>query len=222
MSDREEYPGVSSLFTAPGRTMVELTRAWTNASEQMLQNITEANQAVLSSFDAERAGKNGEKTPDKTLDSPLPSLAYTSSGWSFERDVENVNEVTVGDTLRFSKEFTDADVEAFAEATGDTNRLHLDESFASDTLFGEPIVHGILVLGLVSAALARLPGLTIYLSQGVDFLRPVTVGRRYTAVVEVVERLADDRFRLSAVVVNDDDEEVIEGESVVLVTDLPS
>ena len=65
--------------------------------------------------------------------------------------------IRVGDRVRFSKTISEDDVRAFAEASGDTNRLHLDDEYAEDTRFGRRIAHGTLVGGLISAALARLP-----------------------------------------------------------------
>lgn len=46
-------------------------------------------------------------------------------------------------------------VRAYAEASGDHNPLHLDESFAATTQFGKPIAHGMLALAIVSEMLAQ-------------------------------------------------------------------
>ena len=112
-------------------------------------------------------------------------------------------------------------MKTFAEASGDTNRLHLDEEFAARTRFGERTVHGTLVAGLISAALARLPGLTIYLSQDLSFLAPVPLGERLTAECEVVEDLDNRRFRLTTAVLDGKDEPVIDGEATVVVDPVP-
>jgi acyl dehydratase/CBS domain-containing protein len=125
--------------------------------------------------------------------------------------------VDVGDVVRFSKRLGDGDVRAFARASGDENPLHLDDGFAATTRFGTRIAHGVLTLGVVSAALSRLPGLVIYLSQSVRFVGPVEVGDRVTAVCEVVDALGGGRFRLRTVVKGDDGDPVVEGEAVVLV-----
>jgi acyl dehydratase/CBS domain-containing protein len=127
--------------------------------------------------------------------------------------------IDVGDVVRFSKRLDDGDVRAFARASGDENPLHLDESFAATTRFGGRIAHGVLTLGVVSAALARLPGLVIYLSQSVRFVGPVAVGDRVTAVCEVVDALGGGRFRLRTEVRDADGGTVVDGEAVVLVDD---
>lgn len=124
--------------------------------------------------------------------------------------------------MTFSKALAEADVESFADASGDTNRLHLDEEYAEDTRFGRRIAHGTLVSGLVSAALARIPGVTIYLSQDLSFLAPVDIGDRVTAVCMVVESLSPGKYGLTTDVLGPDGSRVIEGEATVLVDDAPA
>jgi acyl dehydratase len=128
---------------------------------------------------------------------------------------------TVGDRVTFTKRLAADDVRAFATASGDTNRLHLDAGFAEATRFEGPIVHGALVAGLVSAALARLPGLVIYLSQELRFVGPVPVGDTPTATAEVVEELSGGRLRLAIEVVRSDGEPAVDGEAVVLIDEPP-
>ncbi len=43
---------------------------------------------------------------------------------------------------------TQAEVDHFAELTGDLNRLHTDEEYARTTTFGGRVAHGLLVLSL--------------------------------------------------------------------------
>ena len=77
----------------------------------------------------------------------------------------------------------------FAEVSTDHNPVHLDESYANDTIFKGRIAHGMLTAGLISAVIGeQLPGHgTVYLSQTLKFLGPVRPGDRVTAQVEVVE-----------------------------------
>jgi len=148
-------------------------------------------------------------------------MAYRREDWAFERNVDEAEDIGVGSTVTFEKRVTDSDVREFARASGDTNRLHLDEGFAERSRFGQRIAHGTLVAGIISAALARLPGLTIYLSQDVQYLGPVLIGERVRATCEVVEDLGGRRYRLTTVVTDEADETVIDGEAVVLIDDLP-
>lgn len=146
--------------------------------------------------------------------------AYEDEAWTFEyRGSED--SIDIGDAVRFSKALSEDDVEAFAAASGDTNRLHLDGDYAAGTRFGEPIVHGTLVAGTISAALARLPGLTIYLSQNMSYLGPVPIGDEVTAECEVVEDVGNDRYRLRTSVERADGEAVIDGEATVLTDPIP-
>lgn len=147
--------------------------------------------------------------------------AYENEDWSFESIGERDDHIDLGDVVKFSKTLSDADVEAFAEASGDTNRLHLDDGYAAGTRFGHRIAHGTLVAGTISAALARLPGLIVYLSQDVSYLGPVDIGDRVTAECEVVEELGNDRYRLTTTVTRADDMQVVDGEAVVLADDIP-
>ncbi len=55
--------------------------------------------------------------------------------------VTDLESLSVGDRIEFWKTFTDDVVREFAEATGDTNALHLDDMFADKTRFGGRIVH---------------------------------------------------------------------------------
>lgn len=159
---------------------------------------------------------------EERLPRARPEMAYDVEGWQFEyRDNETEGMFDIGDVVEFSKVVSDSDVRSFAEASGDTNRLHLDSEFAEQTRFGNRIVHGTLATGLISAALARIPGLTVYLSQDISYLGPVDIGERVTAICEVTEELGDEKYRISTDVYNEDEDRVLEGEAVVLLDDLP-
>jgi len=164
-----------------------------------------------------------EQEPDETRErrSIRVDTAYERDDWEFEY-LGNEAQIDVGDTVRFSKVISEEDVEAFAEASGDTNRLHMDEEFAAASRFGERIAHGTLVVGIVSSALARLPGMVIYLSQEVSYLGPVPLGEEVTTECEVVEHIGKNRFRLSTTVDRSDGETVIDGEAAVIADAIPT
>lgn len=165
-------------------------------------------------------GRDEEPDEDRERVSIRPDTAYERDEWEFEY-LGNEAQIDVGDTVRFTKTISEADVEAFAEASGDTNRLHMDEEFAAKTRFGGRIAHGTLVVGIVSSALARLPGMIIYLSQDVSYLGPVPLGEEVTAECEVVENIGNNRFRLSTKVIRSNGEAVIDGEAAVIADSIP-
>ena len=97
------------------------------------------------------------------------------------------DEISIGQTARYSKLVEERDVKLFAAVSGDVNPVHLDADFAAGTPFGEPIAHGMLTGAIISAALAmELPGPgTVYLSQSLKFRLPVKPGDTITVALEV-------------------------------------
>lgn len=62
--------------------------------------------------------------------------------------------LAVGNELRATtKQLTQEQINRYADASGDHNPLHLDETFAKTTQFGGIIAHGMLVLAFVSEML---------------------------------------------------------------------
>jgi 3-hydroxybutyryl-CoA dehydratase len=94
---------------------------------------------------------------------------------------------TVGEQAFLERTFTQADVEAFSQLSGDVNPVHLDAAYAKTTRFAARIVHGALVTSLISAVLGtKLPGPgAIYAKQSFKFRAPVYPGDKLKAVVTV-------------------------------------
>lgn len=123
-----------------------------------------------------------------------------------------------GDKTTYSRIVTDDDIETFATITGDCNPIHLDTEFARGTIFKGKIAHGILTAGLISAAVSRLPGVIIYLSQNLTFLKPVRPGDSIEATAEVVEKVAKrNELKLKTVCTNQRGDVVLTGEAMVRV-----
>jgi acyl dehydratase len=125
----------------------------------------------------------------------------------------------LGDSAEITKIITEADVEAFAEVTGDHNPIHLDDEFAKTTRFGRRIAHGMLTASLISSVLAnKLPGEgSVYLGQSLQFVAPVFPGDEVTARVTVKE-IREDKpiLKLDTTCLNQRGETVIRGEATVL------
>ncbi|MDQ2067381.1 MaoC family dehydratase [Xinfangfangia sp. CPCC 101601] len=129
-----------------------------------------------------------------------------------------IEDITPGLSRSLSKVVSDRDIELFAEATGDCNPVHLDDSYAKETFFKGRIAHGVLTAGLISAVIGeQLPGHgTIYLSQNLRFIAPVRPGATVTATVTVLELdLAKRRVTLETIA-SVGQTVVLKGEAVVL------
>jgi len=89
-------------------------------------------------------------------------------------------------------QFSQEEVNRFAEVTGDKNPVHLNAEYAAGTMFKRPIMHGMLSASLFSKVFGTLfPGEgTIYLKQSLSFLKPMYVDTPYEAVFTVKEIIA--------------------------------
>jgi len=125
----------------------------------------------------------------------------------------------VGDLVQLTKTFGDAEIEKFAQLTGDRNPLHMDAAFAARTRFKRRIAHGILSASLASTCIGmHLPGPgAIYLDQTLRFVKPVYVGDTII-LTATVSHIREDKpvLTLTTIWTNQLGEKVIEGEAHVL------
>ena len=106
-----------------------------------------------------------------------------------------------GDSLGFSEwhKITQEQVNAFADATGDHQWIHVDTARAAAGPFGGTIAHGYLTLSMVIplfAELLQVSGISMGINYGVNKVRfpaPVPVGAkiRLGAVIPAVEPVGD-------------------------------
>jgi len=128
-------------------------------------------------------------------------------------------DLSVGQSAEMTRLVASADIEAFAEVSGDSNPVHLDEAYARTTTFQSRIAHGMMSGAYISAVLGtRLPGPgAIYLNQTLRFRRPVKIGDAVTARVTVAT-LDDRRGHVTlATVCLVDGKTVVDGEAVIMV-----
>ncbi|MEM7058602.1 MAG: MaoC family dehydratase [Pseudomonadota bacterium] len=108
---------------------------------------------------------------------------------SIERGTICIEDLEIGMTRHVEKTVTDHDIMAFAEVSTDYNPVHMDESYAQETIFAGRIAHGMLTASLISAVIGeQLPGHgTVYLGQNLKFMAPVRPGDTVRAEVSVAE-----------------------------------
>ena len=100
-----------------------------------------------------------------------------------------MSKIKLGDTYTEKVRYTQANVDTFAQISGDNNPIHISPEYASKSIFGRCIVHGFFAGAVFSKVFGtQWPGEgTIYLYQEMKFMSPVFVEQDYDAVFEVVE-----------------------------------
>jgi len=114
---------------------------------------------------------------------------------------------------------TEEMIENFARATGDSNPIHLDETYAKGTIFKTRVAHGMLQAGILSGILGmEFPGIgTIYLSQTLKFTKPVFIGDAVTFRLKVLEiNMEKNRLLLETNCTNPGGDRVLVGEALVM------
>ena len=100
-----------------------------------------------------------------------------------------MSKIKLGDTYTEKVRYTQANVDTFAQISGDNNPIHINPEYASKSIFGRCLVHGFFAGAVFSKVFGtQWPGEgTIYLYQEMKFMSPVFVEQDYNAVFEVVE-----------------------------------
>jgi acyl dehydratase len=127
--------------------------------------------------------------------------------------------IQVGDSFEMKRLITAQDVQTFADITGDDNPIHVDPEYAkTHSRFGKPIVHGVLLLGLISKVLGRdYPGHgSVAASLSCRFLRPVPVGSEVDVKIKVSQKMESRRTIKVRVSVHLDGKMVLGGDGTVI------
>ena len=113
--------------------------------------------------------------------------------------------IEINQTYKHEFQFSQDEVNRFAEVTGDRNPVHTDAAYAARTMFKKPIMHGMLSASLFSKVFGTLfPGEgTIYLKQSLSFLKPMYVDTRYTAEFTVKEVVKEKNRAVVETVIKD-------------------
>lgn len=141
-----------------------------------------------------------------------PDQSSVQKGYMFE-------DLSVGMTASAERTITEADIQKFAEVSGDHNPLHLDAAYAATTMFKERIAHGMLSAGFISALVAhKLPGVgCVYVSQLLKFKAPVKIGDVVVTRGEIISLIPEKKFIVLKTQCLVRDKVVIDGEATLMV-----
>ena len=83
-----------------------------------------------------------------------------------------MSKIKLGDTYTEKVRYTQANVDTFAQISGDNNPIHINPEYASKSIFGRCIVHGFFAGAVFSKVFGtQWPGEgTIYLYQEMKFI----------------------------------------------------
>jgi len=128
------------------------------------------------------------------------------------------SEIKVGDNGYVEKTLTEADVYGYAGITGDFSWLHVNQRRAEKGHFKNRIVHGMLLLGLISSVVGNeMPGAgTIYESQTIRFMKPCFINDTIMAKTDVIEIMPAGRVKLRTTCYNQHDEMIADGIAIVI------
>lgn len=123
----------------------------------------------------------------------------------------------INETFEYQFSFTQEDVNNFSKVTGDDNPLHIDEEVARKSLFKKRIIHGFLSGSVFSKVFGTIwPGNgTIYLSQTMNFIKPMYASEKYLAKFEVIEILPKNKYWVKTTIVDGNNENTIEGKALI-------
>lgn len=134
-------------------------------------------------------------------------------------DVETLQSyqgISIGDQLPELTQAVDQTmINAYADASGDINPLHIDPEFAKTTFFGRTIAHGLLTLAFVSRVLSQWnwQGWAYGGELNIAFLGPVYPGDivRVNGEIESIERRDDGVYARCQLVCHCADKAVVKG-----------
>lgn len=125
--------------------------------------------------------------------------------------------VELGYVFKYPFVISQEQVKVFAELTGDTNPLHLNENYAKNSIYGQRIIPGFLGASVFSKVFGAIfPGEgTIYLKQDMKFYKPMIPFINYYAVFEIIAiDEVKKRITFKTSIVDEEDVNYIIGEAV--------
>ena len=128
-------------------------------------------------------------------------------------------DLTKGMSASYTRQIHEQDIQQFAEVSGDTNPVHMDEAFADTTRFKKRIAHGMLSSSFISTVVGtQLPGPgCLYVSQTLKFRAPVFIDDEVVTTATVIDLNTRRGFVTLETICAVGDTDVIRGEAVMLV-----
>jgi len=129
------------------------------------------------------------------------------------------DEIQVGDVATLVRTLRPEDIHLFAAMSGDVNPTHVDLEYARSSQFREVVGHSMWGSTLISTILGtEFPGPgTVYVSQGLNFWRPITIGDTLTISVTCKEKFEHNHHIVfDCLAVNQDGLKVIDGVAEVM------
>ena len=116
----------------------------------------------------------------------------------------------------YSMKVTQNDVIMYSEASGDKNPIHINQNFASKSMFKETIAHGMMIGAFLSEFLFNEFG-NAWLEEGsidIKFKLPVFMNENITAT-STVSNIENNIIRLNISVLKKDGTEAVKGYATV-------
>ena len=130
------------------------------------------------------------------------------------------DDISIGQKESFSKKITESMLDEFSKFSGDLNPLHMNDEFASSSIFGKRIVHGMLLASFFSQLIGmKLPGKNaLYFSQTLNFRSPCYIDDEIQVEGMVTEKSNSTRIiTISTSILNSSGTCLIDGIAKVIV-----
>lgn len=126
--------------------------------------------------------------------------------------------IEIGDSYYIRKIATEEIINRIADVSGDMNPVHINETYAKESLFGRKIAHGLFCLNTISEIIGNyLPGPgAILTSQDFIYKKPVYIGDEIETCI-IVEKIDREKeiYYLKGICINQNKDVVLESMNMV-------
>lgn len=136
--------------------------------------------------------------------------------------LHNFEEITIGDTEKFTEKIHENLLDAFSTISGDYNPLHMDENYAKQSKFQGRVCHGMLLASFFSKLVGMyMPGKNaLYFSQTLNFLSPCFVNDEIVIQGQVIDKSYSTKMiTLKTTISNQHGKCIVDGIAKVIVRD---